>query len=73
MRVAQRRAIVAASSRARLAAGSAAASLVGLAGNHVSMARAQGLQAAAAVGARNHYHYPGHRRDRALGLLQQAR
>ena len=41
-----------------LVAGSAAASLVGLAGNHVSMARAQGLQAAAGVGARKHYHIP---------------
>ena len=41
-----------------LAAGSAAASLVGLAGNHVSMARAQGLQAAAGVGARKHYQIP---------------
>ena len=41
-----------------LVAGSAAASLVGLAGNHVSMARAQGLQASAGVGARKHYHIP---------------
>jgi hypothetical protein len=40
-----------------LVAGSAAASLVGLAGNHVSMARAQGLQSAGA-GARKHYHIP---------------
>ena len=44
--------------RGALVAGSAAASLVGLAGNHVSMARAQGLQAAAGVGARKHYHIP---------------
>jgi hypothetical protein len=35
-----------------LVAGSAAASLVGLVGSHVSMARAQGLQASAGVGAR---------------------
>ncbi len=41
-----------------LVAGSAAASLVGLAGNHVSMARAQGLQASGAVGSRKHYHIP---------------
>jgi acetamidase/formamidase len=41
-----------------LVAGSAAASLVGLAGSHVSMARAQGLQASAGVGARRHYHIP---------------
>ena len=39
-----------------LVAGSAAASLVGLAGSHVSMARAQGLHASA--GARKHYHIP---------------
>ena len=40
-----------------LVAGSAAASLVGLAGNHVSMARAQGL-AAAGTSSRNHFHIP---------------
>ena len=41
-----------------LVAGSAAASLIGLAGNHVSMARAQGLQASAGAGSRRHYHIP---------------
>jgi acetamidase/formamidase len=41
--------------KSSLVAGSAAAALVGLAGNHVSMARAQGLQAA---GSRRHYHVP---------------
>ena len=41
-----------------LVAGSAAASLIGLAGNHVSMARAQGLRASAGAGARRHYHIP---------------
>jgi len=44
--------------KSSLVAGSAAASLVGLAGNHVSMARAQGLAAAAGTSARNHYHIP---------------
>lgn len=44
--------------KSTLVAGSAAASLVGLAGNHVSMARAQGLAGSAAPGSRHHYHIP---------------
>ena len=44
--------------KSSLVAGSAAASLVGLAGSHVSMARAQGLVASAGAGARKHYHIP---------------
>jgi Acetamidase/Formamidase family len=43
--------------KSTLVAGSAAASLVGLAGNHVSMARAQGLTTAGTA-PRNHYHIP---------------
>ena len=44
--------------KSTLVAGSAAGSLIGLAGNHVSMARAQGLAAAAGTASRNHYHIP---------------
>ena len=42
--------------KSTLVAGSAATSLLGLSGNHVSMARAQGLQGSA--GSRAHYHLP---------------
>jgi hypothetical protein len=57
--------------KSTLVAGSAAASLVGLAGNHVSMARAQGLTSAG-VGSRKHYHIPVSDRTVHWGYLSKS-
>ena len=57
--------------KSTLVAGSAAAPLIGLAGNHVSMARAQGLTAAGAA-SRNHYHIPASDKTVHWGYFSKA-
>jgi hypothetical protein len=58
--------------RGALVSGSAAASLVGLAGSHVSMARAQGLQPVTSAGPRKHYHIPASDKTVHWGYFSKA-